>query len=87
MLGRGPSFTGMEHWAQHAIAVHIDTGLEREVTGTENRQQRPGLEVIKLFLCSTQLSMKFQLLIKAQLLKNDDFSRCQTLSWCIYSAN
>ena len=27
MLGRGPSFTGMEHWAPHAIAVHIDTGL------------------------------------------------------------
>ena len=29
----------------------------------------PGLEVIKLFLCSTQLSMKFQLLIKSTMLK------------------
>ena len=27
---------------------------------------RPGLEVIKLFSCSTQLSMKFQLLIKTK---------------------
>ena len=30
---------------------------------------RSGLEVIKLFWCSTQLSMKFQLLIKAKMLK------------------
>ena len=28
------------------------------------RQLRPGTEVIKHFLCSTQLSMKFQMLIK-----------------------
>ena len=33
--------------------------------------------------CSTQLSMKFQLLIKAKMLKNNDFSSFQTLSWCI----
>ena len=39
---------------------------------------------IKLFSCSTQLSMKFQLLIKAKMLKNNYFSCCQTLSWCIY---
>ena len=29
-----------------------------------------GPEVIKLFPCSTQLSMKFQLLIKAKMMKN-----------------
>ena len=45
-----------------------------------------GLEVIKK-LCSTQLSMKFQLLIKAKMLKNNDFCCCQTLSWCIYPAD
>ena len=45
-----------------------------------------GLEVIKN-LCSTQLSMKFQLLIKAKILKNNDFCSCQTLSWCIYPAD
>ena len=37
----------------------------------------------KLFSFSTQLSMKFQLLIKAKMLKNNNFSCCQTLSWCI----
>ena len=36
----------------------------------------PGPEVIKLFSCTTQLSMKFQLLIKAKMLKNNDFSYC-----------
>ena len=32
-----------------------------------------GPEVIKLFSCSTQLSTKFQLLIKTKIPKNDDF--------------
>ena len=31
-------------------------------------------EVMKLFSCSTQLSTKFQLLIKTKMLKNKDFS-------------
>ena len=44
-------------------------------------------EMIKLFSCSTQLSMKFQLLIKTKMLKNEDFSCFQTLSCCIYHAN
>ena len=33
----------------------------------------PGLEVIKLISCSTQLSMQFQLLIKTKMLKNEIF--------------
>ena len=33
-----------------------------------------GSGVIKLFFCSTQLSMKFQLLIKLKMLKNKDLS-------------
>ena len=33
----------------------------------------PGSEVIKLFSCSTQLSMKFQLLIKAKILTYEEF--------------
>ena len=44
------------------------------------------IEVIKLFSCSTQLSMNFQLLIKAKMLINNEFSCCQTLSWCNYPA-
>ena len=36
-------------------------------------RKRTHLEVIKLFPCSTQLSMKFQLLIKTKKLNNNDF--------------
>ena len=39
----------------------------------------PGTKVIKLFSCSTQLSTKFQLLIKTKMLKNKDFVCFQTL--------
>ena len=46
----------------------------------------PGPEVIKLFSCSTQLSIAFQLLIKPEMLKNKDFSCFQTLIFCIYDA-
>ena len=34
----------------------------------------PGPEVIKLFSCSTQLSTKFQLLMKTKILKNKEVS-------------
>ena len=43
-----------------------------------------GTEVIKLFSCSTQLSMVFQLLIKYKKQKNKDFSGFQILRCCIY---
>ena len=45
----------------------------------------PGLEVIKLFPCSTQLSMKFQLLIKTKTLTNKEVSCFKSLR-CIYHA-
>ena len=35
-LGQLPSFTGMEHGAQHTRAVYMATGLVREVAGCEN---------------------------------------------------
>ena len=35
--------------------------------------RKPGPEVIKLFSCSTQHSMKFQLLIKNKIPTNTDF--------------
>ena len=44
-------------------------------------------EVIKLFPCSTQLSIKFQLLMKTKVLKNKNFSCCQPLRCCIYHAH
>ena len=46
----------------------------------------PSPKVIKLFLCSTQRSMKFQLLIKTKMLKNKGFSCFKTLKSCIYHA-
>ena len=47
----------------------------------------PGHWIIKLFSCSNQLSMKFQLLIKTEMLKNKDISCFQTLICCIYPTN
>ena len=46
-----------------------------------------GPEVIKLFLCSTQLRMKFQLLIKAKIPTNEEVSCFKPLRFCIYHAN
>ena len=46
----------------------------------------PGPEVIKLFSCSTQLSMKFQLLIKTKVLTNEEVPCFKSLR-CIYHAN
>ena len=40
---------------------------------------RPGHEVIKLFSCSTQLSTKFQLLIKTKILTNKEVSCFKSL--------
>ena len=47
----------------------------------------PGPEVIKLFSCSTQLSTKLQLHIKAKILSNNDVSCFKTLICYIYHAN
>ena len=46
----------------------------------------PCPKIIKLFSCSSQLSMKFQLLIKAKMLKNKDFSCFYIMAWCCLSA-
>ena len=48
---------------------------------------RTGPKDIKLFSCSTQLSMKFQLLIKAKILTNKEVSCFKILRCCIYHAN
>ena len=46
----------------------------------------PGREVIKLFACSTQLSTKFQPLIKTKIPSNKDVSSFKSLRCCIYHA-
>ena len=50
--------------------------------GHENVQRalddsNPSLKVIKRFSCSSQLTMKFQLVVRTKMLKNTDFSRFQ----------
>ena len=46
-----------------------------------------GLEVIKLFSCSTQLSTKFQILIKTKIPTNEEVSWFKSLKCCMYYAN
>ena len=46
--------------------------------------KRPGPEIIKLFSCSTQLSTKFQLLIKPNIWKNNENSMVQTHSEAVF---
>ena len=41
---------------------------------TDVSNQRPGCKVIKLIPCSTQLSTKFQLIIKTKILTNEEVS-------------
>ena len=43
------------------------------VSDTLQVRLKPGLDVIKLFSCSTQMNMKFQLLIKTKTMKYKDF--------------
>ena len=49
--------------------------------------RNPGPKVIKLFSCSTHLSMKFRLLINTNISTNKDVSRVKSLRCCTYHAN
>ena len=49
--------------------------------------QKPGPEVIKLFLCSTQLSMKFQMLISIKNIKKFGFCQAQISGECYFSCS
>ena len=49
------------------------------------QMNRPDPQVIKLFLCSTQMSMKFQLLINTKIQTNKEVSCFKSLRWCILS--
>ena len=52
-----------------------------------NEELYPGPKVIKLFPCSTQLSMKFKLLINIEVAKIEGIFRCESLKPVIYPAN
>ena len=65
--------------------AHIFNSLP--ASGNFCRLLIPGPEVIKLFSCSTQLSMKFQLLIKTKIPTNKEVSCTKSLRCCIHHAN
>ena len=46
-----------------------------------------GPEIIKLFSCSTQLSTKFQLIVKTKIPTNEEVSCFKSLRYCDYPAN
>ena len=50
-------------------------------------RHKPGPEVIKLFSCSAQLSMKFQLLINVEIVKITGKFRFRSHNLVIYPAN
>ena len=64
------------------VALHVAVSFLRQA-----RRGQPGPEVIKLFSCSTQLSTKFQLLIKTKILTNKEVSCFKSLICCIYHAD
>ena len=65
--------------AKHLAELLLSQVIIRQSTKNWSGQLKPGPKDIKLFfsIC-TQLSMKFQLLIKNQNLKNEYFSCFQT---------
>ena len=57
------------------------------ISYTSHTEPGPGLEIIKHFSCSTQLSMKFKLLINAKIVKNCGKFRLKTQKLVIYPAH
>ena len=53
----------------------------------QKQRQRPGPEVIKLFSCSTQLSMKFQLHINTKIARNKGNFVLKLAEHAIYPAH
>ena len=48
---------------------------------------KPGPEVIKLFSCSTLLSMKFQMLISIKISRNSGFFQAQIIRECFFACS
>ena len=70
------------------ILIVPQLSVSREpLSSSKKSQGRSGPEVIRLFSCSTQLSMKFQLLIKTKILTNKEVSCFKSLRCCINHAN
>ena len=63
------------------------SGQQCESTNLPEYVMSPGLEVIKLFSSSAQLSMKFQLLINVEIVKNSGKFRFKSHKLVIYPAD
>ena len=74
--------TSNEYSGEHALLRSL-----RVVEHEKVKASKPGPEIIKLFSCSTQLSTKFQLLIKTKILTNKGVSCFKYYRCCIYHAN
>ena len=61
--------------------------MTNKVDHSQPALSEAGSEVIKLFSCSIQLSMKFQLLIKTKILTNQEVYCFESLKCCILYAN
>ena len=76
------------HALTHAFynkQIHLYNTTALQVT-EKHAGKKFGPEVIKLFSCSTQLSMKFQLLLNTKISTNKEVSCFKSLR-CIYHAN
>ena len=71
--------------AKHIVILSLWHSHFRIEIVFEDRKAWP--EVLKHSSCSTQLGTKFQLLIKAKIQTNEEFSCFKSLRCCIYHAN
>ena len=82
----GPT-NSQEAWFElHWLVVNPKDTFSRSRKDTKNNITKQGPEVIKL-LSSTQLSTKFQLLIKTKIPTNKEVHCFKSLSCCIYHTN
>ena len=58
-----------------------------QIRDVNSGQSISGAEVIKLFSCSTQLSMKFKMLIDIEIAKFYGIFRFNSLKLAVYPAN
>ena len=71
--------------ALSSSAKYCKTRKHNKTYTTKRRSYRP--DVLNLFSCSTQLSMKFQLLIKTKIPTNKVVPCFKSLRCCIYPTN
>ena len=79
------------HKIQTKMTFQNEICLDGKANSVYNDQtaleEQSGAEVIKLFSCSTQLSMKLKMLINIEIAKNFGIFRFNSLKPAIYPAN